>query len=99
MSVWVFFFYLIERTIQDLDEMSIDTFTAYTLEKQTSQICGIAPSSNKNDQVVITVQHQGIYLYDVSQLFKALCVKILFWIASQNSYLFFKWRLNITNIF
>jgi hypothetical protein len=46
--------------------MSIDTFTAYALEKQTSQICGIAPSSNKNDQVVITVQHQGIYLYDVS---------------------------------
>jgi hypothetical protein len=45
--------------------MSIDTFTAYALEKQTSQICGIAPSSNKNDQVVITVQHQGIYLYDV----------------------------------
>jgi len=46
--------------------MDIDTFTTYVLEKQTSQICGIAPSSNKNDQVVITVQQQGIYLYDVS---------------------------------
>jgi hypothetical protein len=45
--------------------MHEESWPLFVIEKEHSHIVGIAPSLTKNDQLLITVQNQGIFVYDV----------------------------------
>jgi hypothetical protein len=45
--------------------MDDENWPLLIIKKEHSHIVGISPSLTKNDQLLVTVQNQGIFVYDV----------------------------------